>query len=255
MSGKYVGAVRQFYDGILDRSPHIDDRSLTTDTPLFPNALSVDGAEWPPPFAEYTGEVYSNMAIQGPLLRGLASLSRLTGETRYRRAADESLRFLITRYQFPQTGLLPWGGHVALDLTTGLASGMDCPGMWAQHELKAHQPPFGMMWDVDAAGTRRFIEGFWREHVRDDGSYMFSRHGDLAGAMSGWFWEHLVRGNDGCQFMTSALDLATCAALMWEKTGRRGWLDRALGMIANFEESRDPATGLGATSLDRKSVV
>ena len=99
MNGKYVGAVQQFYDGILERSPHVDDRSLVTDTPLFPNALSVDGSEWPPPFAEYTGEVYANMALQGPLLRGLASLSRLTGDARYRRGADDSLRFLVSRYQ------------------------------------------------------------------------------------------------------------------------------------------------------------
>ena len=251
MSGKYLDAPKRFYDAILSHSPSIHDRKLYIDTPLLPNALHVDGGEWPQRFAEYTGEIYCNMAIQGPLLRGLASLTRLTGESPYRQAADESLRFLLSRYQWPHTGLLPWGGHVAIDLKTGLPSGMDCPGTWAQHELKAHQPPLDMMWAVDGRGTKRLIEGFWREHVRDDGSYSFSRHGDLFGAMSGWFWEHLLRGYDGCQFMTSALDLATGAVLMWEKTGRVGWLQHAIGMIKNFDDARDPNTGLVATSYTR----
>ena len=248
MSERYTDAVGRFYDAILSRSPSTHDRKLSIDTPLLPNALRADGSEWPARFAEYTGEVYSNAAIQGSLFRGLASLTRLTGNGRYQQAVDESLSFLLSRYQWPHTGLLPWGGHVAIDLTTGLPSNLDCPGMWAQHELKAHQPPFDMMWAVDGAGTKRFIEGFWREHVRDNGSYSFSRHGDMFGAMSGWFWEHLLRGYDGCQFMTSALDLATAAVLMWEKTGRRGWLDHARGMIKNFDDARNPDTGLAATS-------
>jgi len=251
MGEKYLRAVRRFYDAIFERSPRLEDRRKETDTPLIPNALLVDDSEWPSPFREYTGEVYCNMALQGSLLRGLASLTRLTGEGCYREAADESLRFLLSRYQFPHTGLLPWGGHVAIDLDSCMPTMMDTPGMWAQHELKAHQPPFEMMWAVDSRGTKRFIEGFWREHVRDDGSYSFSRHGDMFGAASGWFWEHLLRGYDGTQFMTTALDLATGAVLMWEKTGRRGWLEHAIGMIKNFDDSRDPNTGLGATSYTR----
>ena len=251
MTGKHLGAVRRFYDGILSRSPSVHDRKLSIDTPLLPNALRVDGSEWPSRFAEHTGEIYSNVAIQGSLLRGLASLTRLTGDGRHDQAANDALRFLLSRYQWPHTGLLPWGGHVAIDLATGLPSNMDCPGMWAQHELKAHQPPFDMMWAVDGRATKRFIEGFWREHVRDDGSYSFSRHGDMFGAMSGWFWEHLLRGYDGCQFMTSALDLATGAVLMWARTGRRGWLAHALGVIKNSDDARDPDTGLVATSYTR----
>jgi len=251
MSQRYVSAVQRFYDQILQHGLGAFDKNKAIATLMFPNALYVDPVRGPRAFAEYTGEVYSNMALQGALLRGLSSLSRLNGEDRYREAAEESIRFFLGRYQCPQTGLLPWGGHVAVDLTSGLPSTMDDPGVWARHELKAHQPPWDMMWALNSPATERFVWGFWREHVRDDGSYMFSRHGDLFGITSARSLQRRLSGNDGCQFMTTALDLAAAALLLWAKTRRRGWLNHATGIVKNFDDHRDPNTGLGATSFTR----
>ena len=57
----------------------------------------------------------SNFASQQALLRTLDGLTGVTGEEKYRRAAEETTRYALEHLRTPN-GLLYWGGHLAWDL-------------------------------------------------------------------------------------------------------------------------------------------
>jgi len=59
--------------------------------------------------------VLSNFASQQTLLRTLDGLTALTGQKKYRRAAEDATRYVLKNLRSPN-GLLYWGGHSAWDL-------------------------------------------------------------------------------------------------------------------------------------------
>src|SRR5439155_18417273 len=86
-------------------------------------------------------------------------------------------------------GLFHWGGHVAYDLEADqLVTAKSGP-----HELKCHYPFYELMWEVDPAGTRRYIEAFWNAHIYDWSVLDFSRHGKYNLPM-GPLWDHAYKG-------------------------------------------------------------
>ena len=97
---------------------HGRDRYRAEPTPLLADGIEVRTGEhlrWgnlPGPAAPI-----SNLACQQNLLRTLTALTDLTGEPRYREAAEAALRYHFAHYLDPG-GLLQWGGHRFLDLET-----------------------------------------------------------------------------------------------------------------------------------------
>src|SRR5437588_12420224 len=103
--------------------------------------------------------VLSNPAYQQNLMRLLVGLTNLTGEPRFREAAEAVMRHMFGTLS-DKNGLFYWGGHVAFDLEANrIVTGKSGP-----HELKCHYPFYEFMWEVDPEGTRRYIEAFWNAH-------------------------------------------------------------------------------------------
>ena len=111
-----------------------------------------------------------NVGYQQYWLRTLVSLSAATGNQRYAKKAEESLGFFLAQMPHPQSGLLPWGGHIYYNLSTREVVGY-------QHELKAIFPFYELMWRVNPNATRQFIESFFNAHIENWDTMVFNRHG------------------------------------------------------------------------------
>ena len=166
----YIDAVRSFADTVL---AHGRDEYGERKTPLFVDGMHVETLEpvrWQGPRDEW---VLSNLASQQPLFRLLEGLTTMTGDPRYRRAADEAARYALKHLRAPN-GLLYWGGHLAWDLDKDRPVGQGT----TVHELKNHQPYYRLMWRADAAATRKLMETIWAGHVLDWSSLDYNRHAD-----------------------------------------------------------------------------
>lgn len=177
----YLDAVRAFADTVLTRGR---DGYGEKKTPLFVDGLHVESLE--PARWKCRGEtwVLCNFASQQPLLRTLDGLTALTGEHRYRKAAEEATRHALRHLQGP-SGLLYWGGHMAWDL-----EGERPVGQYGDaHELKGHQPYYRLMWRVDPGATRRLMRAIWGGHILDWSLLDYNRHASVK-KQSRPLWDH-----------------------------------------------------------------
>jgi pectate lyase len=178
-------------------------------------------------------------------MRLLAGLTSLTGDVQYREAAEAVFRHMFDTLS-DANGLFYWGGHVALDLESGeLVTAKSGP-----HELKCYYPFYELMWEVDTAGTRRYIEAFWNAHIYDWSVLDFSRHGKYDRPL-GALWDHAYKGGPiffvgrGLTFINCGSDLYYAAGLLHHFTGDPRPLAWARQLNQRFLETRNPATGMG----------
>jgi len=115
----------------------------------------------------------ANPQLDQNLLRVLYALSEITGESRYREAADAELKWFFNNTMSPTTNLLPWGEHLCWDVI------LDQPiagGDVAMHEFAR---PW-MLWDrcfaLAPEPSRRFALGLWEHQVANHETGAFDRH-------------------------------------------------------------------------------
>lgn len=164
----YLKAVRSFADTVVARGR---DTYGPLKTPLFVDGLhaeSLDPVRW---HRDEETWVLCNVASQQPLFRVLDGLTSLTGDRRYRQAADDAMRYALGHLQTPN-GLLYWGGHMAWDLEAEKPV-----GQYANvHEVKGHQPYYTLMWRVNPTATRQVMEAIWGGHILDWSLLDYNRH-------------------------------------------------------------------------------
>ena len=112
-----------------------------------------------------------DLASQQNLFRTLTGLTRLTGEPRYRAAAEAATRYHLDHLR-DKSGLLFWGGHRFIDLHT-----LKVVGEQNSHELKCSYPYYDLIRQVDPNAAERFIKAFWKTHVLDWSRLDMNRHG------------------------------------------------------------------------------
>jgi len=197
-SKKYMEAVRKFSDSVIKNGR---DSYGRTHTPLFVDGLQVETLEpviwkfnpslvrewiWARQREGWSKQkiraeqdkvptqtwVLCNFASQQPLLRTLDGLTALTGQKKYRQAAEDAARYALKHLRTPN-GLLYWGGHTAWDLQHERPVG---PYNHHIHELKGQQPYYSLMWRVDAPATRKLMETVWGSHVRNWSLLDYGRH-------------------------------------------------------------------------------
>ena len=165
---KYLNAVRNFADRILQSGK---DTYGHENTPLFVDGLHVTTLE--PVRWKCRGETWilCNFASQQPLLRILDGLTALTGQEKYRQAAEQATGYALENLTSPN-GLLYWGGHLAWDLEKEKPVGQ-YPDV---HELKSHQPYYQIMWRINPSATRKLMESIWLGHILDWSLLDYNRH-------------------------------------------------------------------------------
>lgn len=144
------------------------------------------GSEGPHKVTLYGCDPYEDRA----LYETLRELSRITGEPRYRRAADEALEWWFRHTQGP-TGLYPWGEHLGWDFEHECPTYFRGPSKFlygaCYHEVKDTVPFLDVLARIPAAapGRRtpleRYALGIWKAHFWDKGRAYYDRHGDYTG--------------------------------------------------------------------------
>jgi len=243
-SGRYLRAVRAFADTVLVKGRDTYGRLKT---PLFAdglNARTLEPVRWP-----CRGEVWvlSNLASQQALMRTLDGLTALSGEPKYRRAAEEATRYALAHLVGP-SGLLYWGGHMAWDL-----EGDKPVGQYRDvHELKTHQPYFRLMWRVNPDATARLIEAIWAGHILDWSLLDYNRHASI-NRRSRPQWDHRFRRDISVPFASVGGNLSFsnvtppllhgAVALATARKDKKV-LTWARHLAFRWQQARDPKTGL-----------
>jgi pectate lyase len=248
-SERYIHAVRTFADAVLE---HGRDMYGPEHTPLFADGLHVETLE--PVRWKKDGQMWvlCNFASQQTLLRLLDGLTTLSGEPRYREAAEAAARYALRHLRAPN-GLLYWGGHMAWDLEHERPV-----GEYANvHEMKNHQPWFSFLWRVDAAETRRLVEAIWGGHVLNWSLLDYNRHA-ATDKPAPARWDHLFIeetpvpfpsvGNNLSFALTtpSLLEAGVALALADGHTNALAWTRR---LVWRWQQARDPVTGLSGGQL------
>lgn len=191
--------------------------------------------------------VLSNFSAQQNLMRVLVGLSNLSGEAKYKKLAEENVRYYFRHYQ-DKSGLLLWGGHRFIDLNTLQPEG---PSEKEKvHELKNAYPYYDLMFAVDKPATERFIRAFWNAHVYDWKILETSRHGEYGKAM-GKLWNSEFEqqppffATKGLSFLNAGNDLIYSASLLYQHDGDKGALTWAKRLAEQYVLPRDKKTGLG----------
>jgi pectate lyase len=194
--------------------------------------------------------ILSNLANQLNFLRVLHGLNALTGEASYRDRAQAICRFALRNTR--RRGMLLWGNHAAVDLVSKRPVFLRVKGK--VHEIKAHYPPYDLLWAADPVALEAHITFAWHAHVYDWSRLDFSRHGrmDLPDfTLPPEPWAAPYQGGPvffiggGLTFLNAGSDLYLAAATLSHLTGKPGpviWSKRLLG---RYVATRHPATGLG----------
>jgi len=241
---RYRNAVRQYAENAIKYGRDTYGKKRT---PLFVEIL--DPATHEPVKYKRGGKewILSNLSYHQSFLRTLVGLSNLTGQPKYRQAAEQAVRYAFDHLRSPN-GLLYWGGHVAYEMVADEA--VFCVGKSFHHELKSHYPYYELMWEINPKATKKFIEAFWDTHILNWSKLDMNRHGDYR-KKRGKLWKHQYRGGKvffvgkGLSFCNAGSDLFYAAALLHKFTGKREPLVWAKRLARRYAETRDPKTGLG----------
>ena len=252
-------AVKRFAETVL---AHGRDRYGPKHTPLFTEHLDVDTLrapdrmyifrlnkpsprQWQP----WQPVISSNIAFQGNLMRTLVGVSHLTGDSRFKDAYKESIRYYYQHYQ-NKSGMLHTGHHRFVDLKTDRYDGDDWPPGSRGHEMKGDMPWYPLFWEVDPEAARRMLDGHWNSHIKNWDSMDFTRHGYYHRTLSGDVWERpigepvqgIIRGD--LTFFDSFSDIAWAGgqrALLSGDDRPRLWTQR---LLARYIDNAHEQTGI-----------
>ncbi|MBN2181047.1 MAG: ankyrin repeat domain-containing protein [Sedimentisphaerales bacterium] len=239
-NSKYLNAVREFADNVLKFGR---DTYGTKHTPLFVDGVNVnthepvkwissDGQEW----------ILSNLASQQNLFRTLHGLSNVTGDTKYKNAAEEAIKYAFENLQ-SSSGLLYWGGHSAYDAKA------DKPCGRGVHELKGFYPYYELMWEVNPTATRKLIEAFWTGHIMDWSNLEMNRHCYDLTKTSDNPWGYEYKGgpvffeSDGLSAHSTGSDLYYAAACLTKFSPDKEPLVWGKRLARRYVETRNTKTG------------
>ena len=250
-------AVKVYADNVLEKG--IDHWS-GKNTPLFADGLNISTNEPLEYFDSDQQEKYviSNLASQQNLLRMFVSLSNLTGDPKYREAAEKSIRYHFD-YLTDKNGLLHWGSHEFIDLRTLKPTGYPDSKLHL-HELKHVFPYYDLMWDVDKEKTKHFIKSLWNSQILTWGNLDFSENGEYNKKIGqGWNHEYhkpvsFVEGS-GSSAIDAGSDLIYAAAVLASLSGEDSSLIWATRMVEQYAKARDPKTGLISASYNKLKQI
>jgi pectate lyase len=227
---------------------HGRDRYRKDPTPLFADGINILNGEhvrWRTPGK---APVISDLACQQNLFRTLNTLTILTGDPKYKNAAQAAIQYHFD-HLVDSSGLLQWGGHRFIDLETLETAGTEGKGLL--HELKGAFPYYELMFQADAGATVRYVEAFWNAHILDWDGLFVSRHGKYGLPVSDP-WAHprvnlpVFRESPGLSFINAGSDLIYAAGTIYRLTHDQRALAWAKHLAFQYVRARNPKTGLGA---------
>jgi len=258
---KYLQAVQEFADNVLK---HGRDTYGPKHTPLFVDGLNIhthDPVKWISPkggnvltATETEKWILSNFASQQTLLRTLDGLSAITGDTKYRDAAKQAIKYAFENLRAPN-GLLYWGHAAAYDAQHDKIYALN-----NTHTLKIHYPYYELMWQVDSDKTKQFIEAFWSAHVLDWSNLDFCRISVPYSDPLEKPWDHeyseeptffISKRSWGNGFFHTGTSLAYAGAILHRLSGEELPFVWSRRLIQRFVDTRHPNTSISAHSYNK----
>lgn len=256
-------AVKTFANNVLDSGI---DKWSGKNTPLLADGIDLTTGE--PLEYVYDGSIglrgeggkpnhwiIHNLASQQNLFKVFVALSNLTGDKKYREAAEKSIKYHFDSLR-SESGLLRWGGHQLIDLRTLKPIGHSWRTNNHVHELKDVYPYYQLMWDVDKEATAKFIRSFWNAHILDWSTLEFNRHGSFNKKM-GELWNSQFKQpepffeGDGLTFLNTGSDMIYAAAILYALNKEEGALKWSKLLAEQYVRARHPKTGLGSYQFSK----
>ena len=239
---KYLDAVREFADNVLKygrdtygplQTPlFVDGVNVTTHEPV--KWINPDGTQW----------VLSNFASQQTLLRTLDGLSAITGDNKYRQAAEEEIKYVFANLRTPN-GLLYWSENMAYDAQADEIY----TNNGRTHSFKGFYPYYELMWQVDPNVTRDFVESVWAAHIKNWSNLEMNRLSAINTLSVPKNWEQEYRGGPiyfqttNRSFNSTGMNLCYAAVILSKFSGLEEPLTWSKRLAYRYVETRDPHTG------------
>ncbi len=165
------------------------------------------------------------------LLRVLYVLSGLSGESKYRDAADAELKWFLEHAASPETHLLAWGEHMYWNTLT------DEPNPKQANAVHEFARPW-VLWDrcfeLAPEASRKFTLGLWEHQIANQKDGGFDRHAT--------YWKHGPR--DNMDFPRHAGFFIRTWADAYAHTKTETFLEAIATVLRRYEQKRHPVTGL-----------
>jgi len=185
------------------------------------------------PWTALTG---ANPQLDENLLRVLYVLSELTGDPRYRDAADEELTWFLNNTMSPATNLLPWGEHLSWDVM------LDEPiagGAVVMHEFARPWVLWERCFALAPEASKQFALGLWEHQIANHETGAFDRHAP--------YFEH--GPVDGKDFARHAGFYIGTWCYAYKHTKDKTFLNAIEVLLARFERKRVQADGSMAATI------
>jgi len=185
------------------------------------------------PWVEMNG---ANPMLDQNLLRVFYTLSELTGDARYAKAADEELTWFFNNTLSPMTSLLPWGEHLSWDVIHDVPiSG----GEEMMHEFARPWTLWERCFELAPEPSRKFALGLWEHQIANQKTGGFDRHAP--------YFEH--GPVDGKDFARHAGFYIGTWCYAWKYTTNGVFTNAIETLLARFERKRVQKDGSLAATL------
>jgi hypothetical protein len=178
----------------------------------------------------------ANPMLDENLLRVLYTLTELTGDSRYAKAADEELTWFLNNAMSPKTSLLPWGEHLCWDVV------LDLPISGGDENVHEFARPW-VLWDrcfaVASEPSQKFALGLWEHQIANHQTGGFDRHAP--------YFEHGPA--DGKDFPRHAGFYIATWAPAWKHTTNTVFLQAIEALLGRFERKRVQKDGSLAATI------
>lgn len=165
------------------------------------------------------------------LLRVLYVLSGLSGESKYRDAADAELKWFLEHAASPETNLLAWGEHMYWNVLTDEPNPKDAS---AVHEFARPWVLWDRCFELAPDASEKFALGLWEHQVANQEDGGFDRHAA--------YWKHGPR--DNMDFPRHAGFFIRTWADAYAHTKNETFLEAIGTLLSRYENKRHPETGL-----------
>jgi hypothetical protein len=172
----------------------------------------------------------ANPQLDQNLLRILYTLTEITGDKRYAKAADDELSWFLQNTMSPKTSLLPWGEHLSWDTV------LDIPITGGDEMMHEFARPW-VLWDrcfgLVPEPSAKFALGLWEHQIANHKTGGFDRHAP--------YFEHgPVEGKD---FPRHAGFYIGTWCYAWKHTTNKVYLEAIESLLARFERKRRQKDG------------
>ena len=167
----------------------------------------------------------ANPHLDQNLLRVLYTLSEITSDARYAKAADEELTWFFKNTMSPKTSLFPWGEHLSWDVM------FDQPisgGDEMMHEFARPWVLWERSFSLAPEACTKFALGLWEHQIANQKTGGFDRHAP--------YWEH--GPVDGKDFPRHAGFYIGTWCYAYKYTTNETFLRAIEALLARFERKR-----------------